>query len=86
MDAPALMPNSSGAIFAECAERNFILDFKSASKDPIINTFLNKDISSVYTGGGYTVGLAKNYVTNKLADTYDAIIFIKDTNAATDIH
>ena len=85
MDAPALMPNSSGAIFAECAERNFILDFKSASKDPIINTFLNKDISSVFTGGGYTVGLTKNYETNRLADTYDAIIFIRDTNAATDI-
>ncbi len=86
MDAPALMPNSSGAIFAECAERNFILDFKSASKDPVINTFLNKEISSVFTGGGYTVGSARYYVTNKLADTYDAIIFIRNTNAATDIY
>ncbi|MES2274504.1 MAG: erythromycin esterase family protein [Bacteroidota bacterium] len=82
-EMPKARPGSSGDVFAQCAEPNFILDFKSASADPLVNTFLNTNIASVFYGAQYN-GEAPHYVTHKLAETFDAMIFIRDTHAAMD--
>lgn len=83
VDMPAARPGSSGDLFAKCSTPNFILDFKSAGTNPIINAFLNTDIASVFYGAQYH-GEAPHYVTHKLAETFDAVIFIRNTSAALD--
>lgn len=85
VDLPSAKERSSGAIFAKCSASNFILDFKTASTDPAINSFLNHKMQSSFYGAGFSPGQAPHYVTHKLAETYDAIIFIRETNAAVDI-
>ncbi|CAN5271212.1 erythromycin esterase family protein [soil metagenome] len=82
---PQIIPAASGALFAQCNTPNFILDFKSASADPVIKSFLNSKVPSFFFGAEYTAGTTPHYVTHKLADTYDAIIFIRDTHAAMNI-
>jgi erythromycin esterase len=73
---------SSGAIFAKCRVPDFIIDTKSASEaDPVVAEFLNKDVYSISIGLTYNSkgGLGQMFVKNKLAQSYDAVIFIKDT-------
>ena len=83
---PPVLTNSADAIFAQCNYPNFILDFKSASTDTAINTFLNTELRSHAIGADF-VSLLKNttkyYVKQKLADVYDGIIFLRETTAAT---
>jgi erythromycin esterase len=82
VELPRAKAGSSGDVFAQCNATNFILDFKTASANPLINTFLNTNVPSAFYGVEYTIGTTPHYVTHKLAQTYDAVIFIKDTNAA----
>lgn len=82
---PPAREGSSGAIFSQCSSPNFILDVKSASADPVINAFLTGKVQSSFYGAEYIIGQPPHYVTHKLADTYDAIIFIRETTASTDI-
>ena len=85
VDLPPAKDGSSGAIFSKCNTPNFVLDFKTASADPIVNSFLNRKIQSSFFGAEFVPGQAPHYDTNKLAETFDAIIFIMETNASTDI-
>jgi len=86
---PARLPDAkveaSGALLAQCNVPNFILDFTTASTDPSINFYLNSQVSSLFYDAGYKKGQVAQYITHKLVGTYDALIFIRDTNAATDI-
>ena len=85
IDMPVAKPGSSGALFAQCNAADFILDVKSASVDPLINSYLHTNVPSFYFGAGYSFGEPLHYVTHKLADAYDAVIFIRETCASTDI-
>jgi len=82
--APVLK-NTADVLFAQCSWPNFILDFKSASTDPAIATFLNTDMWSHSIGANF-VSLLKNtdkyYVKHKLANAYDGIVFLRETTAA----
>lgn len=77
---PYAKPGSSGALFAQCNTANFILDFKTASANPDINKFLNSKLTSIFIGASSLQGKAPHYSTHKLADTYDGIIFIRETS------
>ena len=85
VEMPVAKPGSSGALFAQCSAPNFILDVKSASVSPLVNTYLKSNVPSFYFGAGYSFGEPLHYVTHKLAEAYDAVIFIKETSASTDI-
>jgi len=85
VELPPAKAGSSGAVFSLCNTANFILDFKSASGNPVINSFLNGKIPSSFYGAEFTPGQAPHYVTHKLANTFDAVIFFRETNAAVEI-
>ncbi|QKJ31543.1 erythromycin esterase family protein [Mucilaginibacter mali] len=85
VEMPVAKTGSSGAVFAQCSVPNFILDFKTASADPVINTFLNASIPSSFYGASYSTGETPHYVTHKLAAAYDAMIFIRDTRPSMEI-
>ncbi|WP_179415716.1 erythromycin esterase family protein [Mucilaginibacter sp. E4BP6] len=73
---PESVKGSSGAVFAQCRVPNFFVDIKSCS-EPVAADFFNKKISSISIG--FTYFPNENYVSHKLGDAYDAIIFIKET-------
>lgn len=78
--------NSSDYIFKQLNKPNFILDFRTAASDPQINTFLNQKIHSRAIGASYNEkeqadGGGGAY--QKLSKMYDAIVFIRETNAIT---
>lgn len=85
VNLPSAKAESSGAIFSQCNTPNFIFDFKSACANLALNSFLNSKIQSSFFGAEFVAGQAAHYVTQKLADTFDAIIFIRETNASMDI-
>lgn len=85
VDLSSAKEGSSGAIFAQCNTPNFILDFKNALADPVINSFLNRKIQSSFFGAAFVPGGTPHYVTHKLIETFDAIIFIREISASTDI-
>ncbi|UKJ08502.1 erythromycin esterase family protein [Solitalea lacus] len=78
--------NSSDYVFKQCDKPNFILDFNTASTNPIIADFLNKKVNSRLIGGVYHANKqAKggDGAYQALIKMYDAIIFIRETNAST---
>lgn len=85
VDLPSAKEGSSGEIFSHCNTPDFILDFKSALTNPILNSFLNYKIQSSFFGAEFVPGQPVHYSTQKLAEAFDAIIFIRQTNASTDI-
>ncbi|PTQ94110.1 erythromycin esterase [Mucilaginibacter yixingensis] len=76
--APA-KADATGNVFSKCSAANFILDFKSASANPVIKNFLDKEVPSSFYGAEYN---APSYVEHRLADSYDGVIFIKNTTPA----
>jgi erythromycin esterase len=78
---------SSGAVFARCRVPNFIIDVKSTSEaEPAAAGFFNKKVLSISVGTSYNAKTGLNYNTNKLAETYDAVIFIKETTPVHDMY
>ncbi|WP_299291576.1 erythromycin esterase family protein [uncultured Mucilaginibacter sp.] len=79
------LKNSSDFVFAQVSAPNFIIDFGSASTDPVIKQFLNTKVYSRAIGGTYVEklhadGKGTYQMLNKM---YDAIIFIRNTTAST---
>ena len=80
--------NSSDFIFAQVSTPNFILDFGTASSNPVIKQFLNTKVHSRSMGASYNekqqaTGKGTYQMLNKM---YDAIIFIRNTTASTTIN
>ncbi len=80
--------NSSDFVFAQVFAPNFIIDFGTASSNPIITQFLNTKVHSRSMGGSYNekeqaTGKGSYQMLNKM---YDAIIFIRNTTAATPLN
>lgn len=77
--------NSSDYIFKQVNVPNFILDFKTSSATPLIATFLNQKLHARAIGADYNAAKqAQGEGTyQKSIKMYDAIIFIRETNAAT---
>jgi len=85
VELPVSKVNSTGAIFAQCQASNFILDLKSASADLDIGKFLNSKTQPGSYGSSNTTTPTPHYIEHKLFDTYDAVIFIRETSAAKDM-
>jgi len=81
------MANNSDALFAQCKAPNFMLDFKTASTNPVIKDYLNTIVSSYFIGSNYAAkaGTDQMYVQHKWNEGYDGIVFIKNVSAATAI-
>lgn len=82
------LKNSSDFVFAQLSAPNFIIDFRTASLDPVINQFLNTKVYSRSIGGTYVEklhaeGKGTYQMLNKM---YDAIIFIRSTTASTPLN
>lgn len=80
--------NSSDFIFAQLFAPNFIIDFGTASSNPVIKQFLNTKVHSRSMGGSYNekeqaTGKGSYQMLNKM---YDAIIFIRNTTASTPLN
>ncbi|MCX2454217.1 erythromycin esterase family protein [Pedobacter sp. PLR] len=84
-ELPHAKDGSSGAIFSQCKVPNFILDFKTASANPIVTDFLKNKIYSSAYGAAFNKGQAPSYIQHKLIESYDAVIFIRETNPAMDM-
>lgn len=82
---PTAKIGSSAEIFSQCKVPNFILDFKTASVNPIVSEFLNSKIQSVAYGAGFDKGQTPYYLQHKLSGSYDALIFIRDTKPSIDM-
>ena len=83
---PEAVKGSIGAAFSKCKTSNFIIDVKSTSDaDPTAMDFFNKKVLSVSQGPIYSSKFGMNYVTYQLEDSFDAIIFIKETTAVHNI-
>jgi len=78
-------PNNSEALFAQCNTPNFMLDFKTASTNPIIKDYLNTTVTSYFIGSNYAAkaGTDQMYIQHKWSEGYDGIVFIKKVSAAT---
>lgn len=81
------MANNSDALFAQCKVPNFMLDFKTASTNPLVKDYLNQTVTSYFIGSNYAAkaGTDQMYVQHKWSEGYDAIVFIKNVGAATAI-
>lgn len=78
--------NSSDYIFSRLAVPNFILDFESASKNPVIARFLNDKMNSRQIGGAYypeRQAEGGGGADQKLMQMFDGIVFFKNTTNAT---
>ncbi len=78
------LKNSSDFVFAQLSAPNFIIDFGTASSNPVIKQFLNTKVYSRAIGGSY---IEKEHAEGKgtyqmLNKMYDAIIFIRNTTAS----
>ncbi len=76
---------SSDYQFKQVNTPNFILDFKTASQDPLIADFLNKELHARAIGARYK---KTKYASGRgsfqaLIKLYDAIIFFRDTHPIT---
>ncbi|MGZ3756816.1 MAG: erythromycin esterase family protein [Mucilaginibacter sp.] len=81
---PVSMANNSDALLAQCRVPNFILDFKTASADPLIRNYLHQTVSSYFIGSNYAAkaGTDQQYVQHKWGEDYDAIVYIRNVHAA----
>jgi erythromycin esterase len=82
------MANNSDALLAQCKTSPFLLDFKTASTNPVIKAYLNQQVTSYFVGSNYAskAGTDQMYVQHKWAEGYDAIVFIKKVSAASAVN
>ena len=85
VDLPSPTPQFSSFVFANCSVPNFIIDLKSASADSALNLFLHQQTPYFFIGAGYMAQVPPHIPTRKLADSYDAMIFIKETTPTKDV-
>jgi len=78
---------SSDKVLNQCKEANFILDFKSTSRNDEIDTFLNTKLYSRTVGAKYYPedNINQNYSFRKLIKSYNGLIFFKNTNSSRPI-
>ena len=65
--------------FVQCRDSVFIIDFKRAMKDPILNKFLNSKMHMHAIGAGYNGSLKNNYIFMKPSETFDGIVFFRNS-------
>jgi len=82
---PSAQPGFSSSIFAAANAPNFIIDLKMALNNPILNTYFHSKTGYYFIGAGYIPQKEPNVSTRVLANSYDAIIFIKETTPAKEI-
>ncbi len=82
---PPVMNNNSDILLAGARTPNFILDFKTASKNSVIKDYLNQMVTSYFIGSNYAskAGTDQMFVQHKWAEGFDGILFIKTVNPAT---
>jgi erythromycin esterase len=74
---------SGGAILAQCRVPNFIIDIKSASEaNPAVAAFFNEKVPYISLGPAFYAKYGLQYQNYKISETFDALIFIKETTAA----
>jgi erythromycin esterase len=73
---------STDAIFNQCVYSNFILDFNSVGNNEIITKFLNAKLFHRAIGAIYypEKNKMRNYKKSKLIESFDGIIFFRETN------
>ena len=84
-DVPEVtMANNSDALLAQCRVPHFILDFKTASANPLIKDYLHQTVSSYFIGSNYAAkaGTDQQYIQHKWGEDYDAIVYIRNVHAA----
>lgn len=74
------MNKTSSKLFNESSLNCFFLDFNSISKIDILAKYINSKVNYRGIGSTYNPKMIEN---EKLKDSYDGIIFIKETNAST---
>lgn len=76
---------STDAVFKECKYPNFILDFASVDTNEAISAFLNTGLYRRAIGAIYYPEKRKlrNYTKGKLKDTFDGMVFFRETGAST---
>jgi len=86
VELPAGKVGSTGEIFSRLQASAFFLDFKTAEKNSEIQKFLNTKIPSVFYGANFDTKRQPYYVSNVLANAYDAVVFFRQTSAASNIN
>jgi erythromycin esterase len=76
---------STDAVFKDCKYPNFILDFNSVKTNEVISDFLNTELYHRAIGARYypESNKLRNYSKSKLIDSFDGIIFFRETEAST---
>jgi len=79
--------NSADKIFNQCNKSNFILDFKSTSKNEEIYEFLDTKYYSRAIGAKYypVDHINSNYSFRKLINSFDGLIFFRTTSSSNPI-
>jgi erythromycin esterase len=78
-----LKQNSTGYIFSQSRNKIFFIDFASAEKNKDMNIILHDTIPSICIGALFSEENPEQfYIKRPLADIYDGIIFIRNTNRA----
>jgi erythromycin esterase len=73
---------SGGAILAQCRVPNFIIDIKSASNaEPSATGFFNEKVAYISLGPTFYPKYGLQYQNYEISETFDALIFIKETTA-----
>ena len=75
-----VMKNTSSEIFDKSAFDTYLLDFKTAIKASVLDDYLNSKV--IHQGIGSTYN-PKMVVEEKLINSFDAIIFVKNTTEST---
>lgn len=80
-----LIKKSTDAVFSQCKYPNFILDFAMVNDNLTISEFLNADLYHRAIGAAYyrENNKSRNYEKSRLIDSFDGIVFFRETKAAT---
>ncbi|MBU2060997.1 MAG: erythromycin esterase family protein, partial [Bacteroidetes bacterium] len=75
-----VMKNTSSEIFDKSTFDTYLLDFKTAIKASVLDDYLNSKV--IHQGIGSTYN-PKMVVQERLINSFDAIIFVKNTTEST---
>jgi erythromycin esterase len=75
-----VIKNTSSEMFDKSTLNTYLLDFKTARKISVMNDYLNSKVR--YRGIGSTYS-PKMITEDRLIDTFDALIFVKNTTEST---
>tara|TARA_R110000868_G_scaffold244231_1_gene500374 strand:- start:376 stop:1623 length:1248 start_codon:yes stop_codon:yes gene_type:complete len=75
-----VMKNTSSETFNNSALDNYLLDFKTAKKTSVLDDFLNSKVMHQGIGSTYS---PKMVIEERLANSFDALLFVKKTKEST---